>query len=98
MRRAPAIVLETNTREELERLARSRSQSVRLAQRSRIILLAAAGLDNDAIGVVLNITRQKVGRWRIRFAERSMEGILQEEHRSYRPPLIRPRMPAHIAL
>ena len=96
MRRAPAIVLEADTREELERLARSRSQSVRLAQRSRIILLAAAGLDNDAIGVELNITRQKVGRWRIRFAERGMEGILQEEPRSGRPPLIGPRKRAAI--
>ncbi len=96
MRRAPAIVLEAETCEELERLARSRSQSVRLAQRSRIILLAAAGLDNDAIGVELNITRQKVGRWRIRFAERGMEGILQEEPRSGRPPMIGPRKRAAI--
>jgi transposase len=96
MRRAPAIVLEADTLEKLEQLARSRSQSVRLAQRSRIILLAAAGLDNDTIGMELNITRQKVGRWRIRFAERGMEGILQEEPRSGRPPLIGPRKRAAI--
>ena len=69
MRRAPAIVLEADTREKLEQLARSRSQSVRLAQRSRIILLAAAGLDNDAIGAELNITRQKAGRWRSSICE-----------------------------
>jgi transposase len=96
MRKAPAIVLQADTREKLEQLARSRSQSVRLAQRSRIILLAAAGLDNDAIGVELNITRQKAGRWRTRFAEQGIDGILREEPRSGRPPLIGPRKRAAI--
>src|SRR5438477_8689054 len=48
------------------------------------------------MGAELNITREKVGRWRIRFAERGMEGILQEEPRSGRPPLIGPRKRAAI--
>jgi transposase len=91
MRRAPAIVLDAETREQLEQLVRSRSQPLRLTQRSRIVLLAAAGWDNDAIGAELNITRQKAGRWRSRFAERGMDGILKEEPGRGRPPSIGPR-------
>src|SRR5436190_19447153 len=79
MRRAPAIVLNTDTREELEQLARSRSQPQRLIQRAQVILHAAAGLDNDAIGAELKISRQKAGRWRSRFLERGMDVILTEE-------------------
>jgi transposase len=79
MRRAPTIVLDTATRQELEQLARSRSRPQRLTQRAQIILRAAAGIDNDTIGAELKITRQKAGRWRNRFAERGMDGILKEE-------------------
>ena len=85
MRKAQAIVLDADTREKLEELAGSRSKPVRLAQRSRIILLAATGMDNETIGAELNITRQKVGRWRSRFAALGFDGILQEEQRSGRP-------------
>ena len=96
MRRAPAIILDTDTRERLEQLVRSRSKSLRLTQRSHIVLLAAAGLDNDAIGAELNITRQKAGRWRSRFAERGIDGILKEQPRSGRPSVIGSRKRAAI--
>jgi len=96
MRRAPAIILDDDTRVKLEQLAGSRSQPVRHAQRSRIILLAAAGLDNDEIGAELKITRQKAGRWRSRFAERGLGGILKEEPRPGRPLVIGPRKRAAI--
>jgi transposase len=96
MRRAPTIVLNTDTREELEQLARSRSQPQRLIQRAQIILRAAAGLDNDAIGAELNISRQKAGRWRSRFVERGMDGILNEEPGRGRPRSIGPRKRAAI--
>ena len=49
MRRAPTIKLDIPVRKELERLSRSRSVAVRLAERSRIVLLAAGGLDNQEI-------------------------------------------------
>jgi transposase len=85
MRKAPAIILDADTRVRLEQLAGSRSQPVRLVQRSRIILLAAAGLDNEAIGTELKMTRQKVGRWRSRFTAEGIDGILKEESRPGRP-------------
>ncbi len=96
MRKARSIVVDADTRKELERLSRSRSESVRLAQRSTVVLLAAAGLDNEKIGAELGITRQKAGRWRSRFAEFGLEGILREERRSGRPPSISKRKRAAI--
>lgn len=96
MRKAQAVALDTETREELEQLVRSRSKPFRLLERSQIILLAAEGLDNEEIGAKLKITRQKAGRWRQRFAERGMEGILKEEPRSGRPPLFGTRKRAAI--
>jgi transposase len=96
MRKAQSIVLDADTREQLERLDRSRSAPVRLAQRSRIVLLAATGVDNETIGAALGITRQKVGRWRSRYAERGLEGILSEKQRSGRPPSISNRRRAAI--
>ncbi len=75
MRRAPTIKLDIPVRKELERLSRSRSVAVRLAERSRIVLLAAGGLDNQEIAAKLDITRQKAGRWRDRFVEDGLGGM-----------------------
>jgi transposase len=69
---------------------------VRLAQRSAIVLMAADGQDNETIGAELAITRQKAGRWRSRFAELGLTGILKEEQRSGRPPSISQKRKAAI--
>ena len=87
MRRAPTIQLDIPVRKELERLSRSRSVAVRLAERSRIVLLAAGGLDNQEIAAKLDITRQKAGRWRDRFVEDGLGGIEKDASRSGRIPL-----------
>lgn len=75
MRVAPDIVLSAEEQKTLERLARSNTTSVRLARRANIILLAAAGLDNQSIAAKLNTGRVQVGRWRQRFAEGGLAAI-----------------------
>ena len=96
MRRAPTIKLDIPVRKELERLSRSRSVAVRLAERSRIVLLAAGGLDNQEIAAKLDITRQKAGRWRDRFVEDGLGGIEKDASRSGRIPSIGRRKRARI--
>jgi transposase len=96
MRKAATIELELGERNELERLSRSRRASVRLAERSRIVLLAAGGLNNQEIAARLNITRQKAGRWRDRFVERGLSGIEKDLHRGGRIPSISRRKRARI--
>jgi transposase len=91
MRVAAAIVLETKEREALERLSRSRSTPVRLAERSKIVLLAAQGKTNGEIAEELGITRQKVGRWRDRYHQFGLAGIEKDAPRPGRKQKISPR-------
>ena len=91
MRRAVAIELDVEAKNQLARLARSRRSSVRLVERCRIVLLAAEGLENRHIAQRLGITRQKAGRWRDRFAQLGLPGIRQDAPRSGRLPAISKR-------
>src|SRR6202011_1194580 len=49
-----------------------------LAQRSRIVLERAAGQPNTAVAQQLGLTHQTVGKWRQRFVERRLAGLLDE--------------------
>ena len=89
MRRACAITLTDEVRTTLERWSRSRSTEARLVERSRIVLLAAAGRQNKDIAAELGITRATVGRWRHRFADRGLAGIEKDSPRGGRPPKAR---------
>lgn len=96
MRVAVDIVLSDEEARELSRLSKSRSVSVRLAERSRIVLLANKGMTNEEIGDELGITRQKAGRWRKRYAERGLEGISRDAPRPGRKPRISSRKVAQV--
>lgn len=49
-----------------------------LAQRSRALLLCAEGLSNTAVAARVGWTKQTVGKWRRRFLERRLDGLLDE--------------------
>ena len=83
-RRAPKVSLTQEQQDELERFARSRTLAARLVERARIIVRAAAGLDNQEIAAEMDVCRQTVGRWRERFTARSVDG-LEDRPRSGRP-------------
>lgn len=85
MRLAPTIVLEPQARAVLQRLARSKTTSVRLAHRAQIVLLAADGLDNKAIAREVGVGRVQVGRWRTRYAEGGLAAIEKDLPRGGRP-------------
>ena len=75
---AVAVVLDDAEREELERWARRRSSAQALALRARIVLLAAEGLSNTEIAQRLAISRPTVTKWRRRFVELRVDGLLDE--------------------
>jgi transposase len=81
MRVATKITLSDTDRKCLEKNLSSRSVSIRLAERSRIVLLAAEGLENKVIARRLNIAPNKVGKWRNRFAQEGLELISKEKPR-----------------
>ena len=69
---------------ELERLSRSRSGEVRLAERARIVLACLRGKRNDEVAREIGVRANTVGRWRQRFAARGLQG-LRDEPRSGKP-------------
>ena len=86
MRIAQSIELNAEEKDHLEKLSRGRRVSVRLAERATIILLAGKGKNNQEIGQALGITRQKAGRWRMRYAEYGLAGIEKDAPRPGRLP------------
>ena len=85
LRVAPAIELTDEQQRELTRLARSKTASVRLAQRARIVLLAAQGMQNKDIADALGVGRVQVGRWRDRYADAGLQGIERDLPRGAPP-------------
>src|SRR6476661_8023073 len=78
MPRLKPLVLTSDEREKLEAWARRPKTSQRLALRSRIILAAATGDANGDIAMDMNITPQTVGKWRQRFLDDRLEGLVDE--------------------
>ena len=81
---APALVLGDDDREVLTRLSRAPSTRAGLAQRARIVLLAAEGTSNTRIAELVGVSRPTVIAWRARFVALRLDG-LEDEVRSGRP-------------
>src|SRR3954470_10679616 len=65
-------------REELERYARRPKTAQALALRARIVLASASGAPNTEVAERLGVTVQTVGKWRRRFVERRLAGLVDE--------------------
>jgi transposase len=62
----------------LERWARRPKTAQALAQRARIVLACATGATNTVVAARMGVTRQMVGKWRVRFVGRRLDGLLDE--------------------
>jgi transposase len=82
--RARPMCLRPGDREVLDSWTRSSSIRAGLAQRARIVLLAADGVSNTEIAVRVGVARQTVISWRERYAASGIKG-LDDERRSGRP-------------
>jgi transposase len=85
MRVAAAIILRKEEHAELSKLVRCKLSSVRIAQRARIVLLAADGMQNKDIARQLGVGRVQVSRWRERYAEWRLAGIERDLPRGAPP-------------
>ena len=81
---AAPLVLRDGDRCQLEVLTRSSSARAGLAQRARIVLLAADGLPNAEIARRTGTSRPTVVGWRARYDEGGIRA-LQDRPRSGRP-------------
>jgi len=81
------MVLRAGDEPQLNSLLRSSTVEAGLAQRARIVLLAAQGVSNTQIAGTVGVSRPTVILWRNRYVEAGIGG-LGDLARSGRPPVI----------
>ncbi|MGW1729385.1 IS630 family transposase [Streptomyces sp. NPDC002306] len=86
-RRKSELVLSDDERAQLTRLARRAKTAQFLALRARIVLRCAEGGTNKQVAAELGLHEQSVSRWRARFVEQRLDGLI-DEPRPGRPPSI----------
>jgi len=96
MRVAPPIELSAEQRTTLEAWANGRKSQVRVAERARVVLLAAEGKHNLEIAAILSVSVQKAARWRWRFLAKGLPGLEKDAPRPGRLPLIAPDKVAEV--
>ena len=72
------LTLSDNEHDMLERWARRPTTAQALAQRARIVLACASGRTNTRVARELRLTKQTVGKWRSRFVDARLDGLLDE--------------------
>ncbi len=88
MRVARPVVLDSHQEEVLQRRARGRSLPARMVERARIVLRAAAGLQDKEIAAELGIMPEKAARWRNRFLDGGLVALEKDAPRPGRTPTI----------
>jgi len=81
---APALIVAKRDLETLDSWIRSASIEAALAERARIVRLAAEGVANAEIASRLSVSRPTVILWRARYAEGGLDALM-DRHRSGRP-------------
>jgi transposase len=74
----PALTLTDDEQETLERWVRRPKTAQALAMRARLVLACASGKNNTTVAAELHTTKATVGKWRARFVERGLDGLLDE--------------------
>lgn len=73
------LVLSTEERLTLERLANRRKSAQAMAMRARIVMACAEGDTNRAVAEKLGVSQAMVGKWRRRFVEHRLDGLFDEQ-------------------
>src|SRR6516165_7066993 len=77
-RRKAELILTDDERQTLKSWASRPKSTQQLAQRAKIVLACADGLDNKGVAAQLGVTTQTVGKWRSRFIERRIDGLTDQ--------------------
>jgi transposase len=74
----PELVISEEERSTLQSWARRPKSAQALALRAKIILACAAGKTNTEVAGQFQVTKQMIGKWRARFLDRRLDGLLDE--------------------
>ena len=74
----PKLTVTDQEREMLQQWARRAKTAQGLAQRARIILACSEGRTNSQAASELRLTPQTIGKWRSRFLQKRLDGLLDE--------------------
>lgn len=74
----PELVLAAEERQALQDWARRPKSAQALALRARIVLACAEGKSNTEVAAQFRVTKQMIGKWRARFMEKCLDGLLDE--------------------
>ena len=83
--RAKTSRLSDDEHEELQRMSLSRSLPAGDVFRARLILMLAEGRSYTEIQDELNTTAPTISKWRKRFLEQRIDGLMQERHPGQKP-------------
>ena len=83
-RPTPPLTLTDEERETLGQWARRPKTAQALAQRARMVLECSKGKTNTVVAAELRVSQATVGKWRSRFLESRLDGLV-DEARSGRP-------------
>ena len=93
---AEPIQLSAEEREELEEITSSRTLPAGDVFRARLILLLAEGLPYRTIEERLDTTAPTIARWRSRFIQQRVAGLLETRHPGQQPSVITPALQARV--
>ena len=93
---AEPITLTVEERAELEEITKSRTLPAGDVFRARLILLLAEGLPYRTIEERLDTTAPTIARWRSRFTEYRVAGLLEIRHPGQKPSVLTPALQARV--
>ena len=85
MRVAKPVLLSADDDQRLRELSDRKRVEARVQLRARIVLLAAVGVSDKEIADTLDAERRVAARWRARFLEAGVDGLLKDATRPGRP-------------
>jgi len=93
---AEAITLTADERAELEQMTQSRTLPAGDVFRARLVLMLADGVPYRTIQERLDTTAPTISRWRLRFVEQRIAGLLEIRHPGQKPSVITPALQAKV--
>jgi transposase len=93
---AEPLILTEDERRELQQMGQSRTLPAGDVMRSRMILLLADGVSYQKIQDSLDTTAPTIARWKNRFLQHRISGLMEERHPGQQPSVRTPKLQAKV--